>query len=311
MSYLNETSLNNLIVDLQDFYGEEETKAAMNELIQFYKTECFDNEDITNDWIANDFQNSHGIDIFIEKLNYPNKVNNPTNKEILFEWFCHWLWGTTKPNQDPIHPIANKPTPGIEPFTVDRSKDPIQTVAKKFEFQLKIKINSLKRQPQIAKSMAESFMTICKNDDYTELDELDSDLESIEDSFIIVELIRQYSKYTNRKDIIFNMLQHIVSMLKYDNYPPFNLTRFKCKFSKKTFDRANKLCMHFIPSFFKNKVEFAELKTSEIEDNKDNKDLELMNAKALDFENNFPLLINLFDAYSRFRADSNEMFWNT
>eukprot|EP01084_Bolivina_argentea_P009921 18525_1 len=305
MSYLTETSLKNVIVVLKNFYDEEEIKTAMNELIHFYKTECFDNEDITNDWIADDFQNSHGIHVFVQKLNYPNKVNNPTNREILFEWFCHWLWGTQKPNHPPIqNPIEN------DKFTVDRSQDPVEAVAKKFEFQLKIEINALRKQPQIAMGMAQSFITICKNDCYTELDELESDLESVEDSFIIAELIRQYSQYTNRKYIIFYMLQHIVSMLKYDNYPPFHLGGLKCKFSKKTFERANKLCTDFIPSFFINKVDFVELRTSQINKKDDiDRDLQLMNCKALDFENNFPLFINLFDAYARYRADKNEMFW--
>ncbi len=67
---------------------------------------------------------------------------------------------TLKQNNNPsIHPITNTPTQ----YAIDTSQDPIETVAKIFEFKLKTEIDSLKQQPQIVKDMAQSFITICKN----------------------------------------------------------------------------------------------------------------------------------------------------
>eukprot|EP01084_Bolivina_argentea_P314967 545595_1 len=91
MSHLSRSVFEKLTPHLQKYYGLQPVKKAMSTLEEFYENEAFDNEDIINDWILDDFDNCHGIHIFVKALNYSTQVNNPTNKQILFQWFCHWL----------------------------------------------------------------------------------------------------------------------------------------------------------------------------------------------------------------------------
>ncbi len=48
-------------------------------------------EDFRNDWIPNDYNNSHGIHIFIRQLNHQSIIVENKDKIILFQWFCFWL----------------------------------------------------------------------------------------------------------------------------------------------------------------------------------------------------------------------------
>eukprot|EP01084_Bolivina_argentea_P303177 523368_1 len=92
-----------LISLLKKYYGRNEVTTAINILLKFYEDEAFDDEDIINDWIQDDFDNCHGIHKFVTGLNYRTEVDNPTNKQILFQWFCHWLLqNVPKPKFQPI-----------------------------------------------------------------------------------------------------------------------------------------------------------------------------------------------------------------
>eukprot|EP01084_Bolivina_argentea_P263800 446632_1 len=242
MSYLKRADLKRLITYLKEYYGEKEANTAMDELIEYYDKEAFDDEDITNDWIPNDCKNSHGIDKFVESLNCPILLNHIDNKNNLFNWFCHWLLhDVPQPIHPPVHATANNN---------NISKYPIERVAYEFTKQLKIQIDEFKLNPQTANKIAKSFITICKEEDYTKLLELNNDFENIEDSFIVDKIMNKYPQYRDNKYKIFYMLQDIVIMFTYDNYPPFELKNFEYKCNENTFKEANKLCLHLVPAWF-------------------------------------------------------------
>eukprot|EP01084_Bolivina_argentea_P303174 523364_1 len=109
-----------LISLLKKYYGRNEVTTAINILLKFYEDEAFDDEDIINDWIQDDFDNCHGIHKFVTGLNYRTEVDNPTNKQILFQWFCHWLSkNVPEPKDQPAYPIVQ--TTSSEEYLFDLS----------------------------------------------------------------------------------------------------------------------------------------------------------------------------------------------
>eukprot|EP01084_Bolivina_argentea_P263919 446883_1 len=100
--------LNKLIKPCSKYYSERETKDAIEGLKNWYEEEAFDDDDLTNDWIPNDYENCHGIHIFVNKfpLDTCKKIATETNKKILFNWFCYWLSiYINKPTKEPISTI--------------------------------------------------------------------------------------------------------------------------------------------------------------------------------------------------------------
>ena len=100
--------LDKVIRPCSKYYGSIETIKSIKYLKQWYKDQQFDDDDFENDWIPNDYDNCDGIDIFMNKLNYPDPVSNDTNKRILFEWFCHWLLPSEpEPKKEPQRPPSS------------------------------------------------------------------------------------------------------------------------------------------------------------------------------------------------------------
>ena len=86
-----------LLPRLAKIYGNNESKIAINKLECWYIDQLFDDDDFTNDWIPNDYNNCDGIHIFIKELTHLNKklkpllFDNNKNKKILYSWICYWL----------------------------------------------------------------------------------------------------------------------------------------------------------------------------------------------------------------------------
>ena len=103
------------VIKCSKYYGRNETEWAINETKQWYIEQEFDDDDFTNDWIPNDYNNCDGIQIFMQKIltlyysknmvalwNAPMPINSESNKQILFNWFCYWLYpGLSPPDKEP------------------------------------------------------------------------------------------------------------------------------------------------------------------------------------------------------------------
>ena len=237
-----------LINPLTDYLDQESIKTAIHSLEQFYKDEAFDSEDITNDWIPNDFENCDGIDIFVNALNYTERINNALNKKLLFDWFCHWLLpNTSKPSQKPMHPIANT-TRGPLP-QLKSPKCPIEQIGHQFAKKMEIyitefsqlhtdKLEKITRREKVI-GISEWFVKICKeekvkfstrssnaftyvtNKQYS-VDELCDDFEEddIENILIFELFMSELPKYKHLRSKLFDLLLLII--LKKD-YLRFNL----------------------------------------------------------------------------------------
>eukprot|EP01084_Bolivina_argentea_P207217 353598_1 len=290
MSVLSLNDLDRLIIPCSKYYSLSETETAINTLKNWYVKEAFDEDDITNDWVNGDFKNSHGIDIFVDGLN--QAVDNPNSKPILFDWCCHWL-------------LQNIPIPktrltnATKKIHIPKKLCIIENVMNKFAVKLSEEIPELTQKMSLG--IAQSLKTICNNDDYTELTELNNDFENIEDSFIMDELINNtYPQYQNHRQQMFDILRYIV-----DNYyAPFDIKLFTFKISETSWNEGWNECKRSIGSLFRNKIGFDKIHTVDETD-----DLALCKTKTLDFENRFPILMSLVDLYARYRADTNMIFW--
>eukprot|EP01083_Nonionella_stella_P160457 524597_1 len=217
---LSPSDFNRTVKPLKQFYGDRDVQGAIDSLIQFYKDEAFDNEDIshiTNDWVPGDFENCDGIDQFVDSLNYGSPVNSLQNKQVLFNWFCHWLLpNVAQPSSQPQRPIAHPDPP---------PNDNINTIANEFSLQLSIKIGTFQNRPELTSKIAGTFVQFCTDERYLQIEDFVSDLEGeIDGSFIMDGIIKKYPEYEHIKEEMFGVLYDIVEMMRYDNYPPFDLS---------------------------------------------------------------------------------------
>ena len=222
--------LDRVTIHCGKFYGTIPVKQAINALKQWYIDQQFDDDDFTNDWIPNDFQNCDGIDIFTNNLNHSKKIVTKENKSVLFNWFCHWLL----PNIS--QPLQNPTTTTIL----------IDNVAIALKQKLPIYIPEFKQGSEEIDEIVDDFESICNAEDvkylislqsylcetcessilqitkYTKEKDLKNDFESINDSFILDEIIDHYPKFESYRPKIFKILNHIL----HDNYLhlPFNIS---------------------------------------------------------------------------------------
>ena len=97
------------------YYGSIQAQQAIQALKQWYLQQEFDDDDFTNDWIPNDYINCDGIHIFMNKLSVGELVNSDANKQILFQWFCYWLYSDLpKPDKQPLSSLNNHQLTEIE-----------------------------------------------------------------------------------------------------------------------------------------------------------------------------------------------------
>eukprot|EP01083_Nonionella_stella_P043307 116831_1 len=311
---------------LKQFYAEGDVSRAIHSLIQFYKDEAFDNEDITNDWVPGDFENCDGIDQFMDSLNYTQRINSPQNKQVLFNWFCHWLLpNVPQPSFQPEHAITNTASGPLRQLDPDHSAT-INTIAYEFSLQLSINLGVFQNCHPLR--IADTFVQFCKDEGYTKIEDFVSDLDDIDGSFIMEAIMKEYPEYERVKEEIFDILYDIVALMKYNvedyfilnkyhNYPPFALSKFQWNTTPAHWRITNKLCTKEIPSLFKNDVDEQhpnedkdDSNDKRARDTEDKDDWALMSAKALDVQNRFPLLNNLIDAFARYRAEENCKFWS-
>eukprot|EP01083_Nonionella_stella_P168862 571343_1 len=324
---LSPSDFNRTVKPLKQFYGDRDVQGGIDSLIQFYMDEAFDNEDITNDWVPDDFQNCDGIDHdqFVDSLNYGSPVNSLQNKQVLFNWFCHWLLpNVPQPLSQPQHAIANT-SPG--PLN-QLGRNSGAAIAEEFSLQLSIDIDEFHERPELTSRIADTFVQFCKDEGYTKIEDFVSDLDDIDGSFIMDAIMKEYPEYERVKEEIFDILYDIVALMKYNvedyfilnkyhNYPPFALSKFQWNTTPAHWRITNKLCTKEIPSLFKNDVDEQhpnedkdDSNDKRARDTEDKDDWALMSAKALDVQNRFPLLNNLIDAFARYRAEENCKFWS-
>eukprot|EP01084_Bolivina_argentea_P054487 99921_1 len=297
MSTVSLKDFDGLIKPLSKYYDEQQTQQAIKSLKQWYQQEAFDNDDIKNDWIPNDFKNCHGIEILVDKLSHlknkqlSKKVNSPQNKRILFQWICYWL-------------LKNKPIIVTKP-----EQSPFNTHIGKIAIQLQPKLRSLLQTAE-SDQIVEYFEKICREEAYTEVQDLQGDFvdfENIDNSYILQEIIEKFDKYASKKKEIFQLIHSIIN----DGYiyDPFDLRSvdFKYRDSKESFNAAKELCLTEMEAVFKGASKEYESKTDQT--NEDTVDTQLIHAKALDFENRFPFLMCMIDHFSRWCCDENRRHW--
>eukprot|EP01084_Bolivina_argentea_P249402 417495_1 len=290
MSTLSLNTLDKLIAPCSKYYGLAKTKEAIEKLKRWYHQQAFDDNDIADDWISYDFKNCHGIHVFFDCLNN-TKLNNIGTKKVLFNWCCYWLWE-----------FENIPKPKTK--LIYQKETTIHKVAHNLSSKLTKHIPEFTQQ--IALDIAGSFVQICQTEYYTDLDELNTDMENIADSFIMDEIskfiAKIYPQYIHKKKQIFDILQSVIILLhtynNNNNYPSFDLKLFSFEISTTTRNVTLQATN-----------EIGRLFRSGRYQDTDQSDLTMANAKAIDFENQFPLLINLADHYARCRAEDNKLFW--
>eukprot|EP01084_Bolivina_argentea_P249403 417496_1 len=288
MSTLSLNTLDKLIAPCSKYYGLAKTKEAIEKLKRWYHQQAFDDNDIADDWISYDFKNCHGIHVFFDCLNN-TKLNNIGTKKVLFNWCCYWLW-------------ENIPKPKTK--LIYQKETTIHKVAHNLSSKLTKHISEFTQE--IALDIARSFVQICQTEYYTDLDELNTDMENIADSFIMDEIskfiAKIYPQYIHKKKQIFDILQSVIILLHNNNYPPFNLKLFAFEISSAT-RKVTLMATNEIERLFKS------VYVAGFGERYQDTNLTMVNAKAIDFENQFPLLINLADRYARCHAEHNKLFW--
>merc|ERR1712157_117312 len=94
-----------------------------------------------------------------------------------------------------------------------------------------------------------------------------------------------------------------IQLVVYDNYPPFKLHSFKLAFTKDIFEETQRICKQISTIFAKN------VSDTKINHNQDADDKQLIWSKAIDFENQYPILMSLIDTFGRWCADENRKHW--
>eukprot|EP01084_Bolivina_argentea_P111073 198285_1 len=109
------SSLSKLENKLNRYYNQCQVQQAVRKLKEWYIEQAFDDEDITNDWVPNDYVNSHGINVFANNLD-PLLRYNIERKMLLYQWMCYFL-------------LDNQPKPDKTVDLVQESKSQIHDVS--------------------------------------------------------------------------------------------------------------------------------------------------------------------------------------
>mmetsp|Transcript_55367 Transcript_55367/g.88298 ORF Transcript_55367/g.88298 Transcript_55367/m.88298 type:complete len:763 (+) Transcript_55367:26-2314(+) len=265
----------------RDYFGSHASHAAMRRLKNYYSEEAFDEMDIGHDWIAGDFANCDGIDVFVNGLVcFSNKfapINREDYKRTMFNWFCYWL------------NVSSHGKPGGTMIRWD-----VMQIGDRFATLL---CERLKIKRYRAEQIRDYFIESCLQNGFTEAEHIQDDLEEEDDSTIYHDLLAQLEANPlshTQTHLLFQLLQSAALMTK-----PFALDTFQFSFDHNIFDETLKLCQE-AKSLLPRKVSFRQQRNNE-----DSVDKCLIWTKCLDFINRYPLLSSYIDLYERIRASHN------
>eukprot|EP01084_Bolivina_argentea_P227973 385114_1 len=207
-----------LIKPLSKYYTSESTRKAVEALQTFYIDEAYDNDDIIADWMPDCFEDSAGIDIFVESLNINQLTNNNSNKRVLYEHCCHYL-------------LPNQPFPKHQLFEA-----PNKIIQEKFKSKLNLE---LELDYKYVNNMCHVFLNHLEENQY-DIASIQCDLESINNSEIIDNIIQHFPEIQNH--LIFKIYQVLSSITdKYTSTKTDSILSFRLTNTENYMPEATKL----------------------------------------------------------------------
>eukprot|EP01084_Bolivina_argentea_P166991 289898_1 len=272
---LNINGLDAVVEPCTQYYGATVT-LAIQEVKDWYVKESFDDEDITNDWIANDDQNCHGIDIFIDKIQHNN-----INRKLLFNWFTYWLKVISEP-------------PTEELITDITTNSPFNQIYSDI-----IKVFSIYYNQNISQRISQLFQHNIEEEQFQDIETINEDIQDINDpnesmilSDILIKITEEFKDTEIDSNIITSGIQQICvgktkqlieEMKEHKNKLPdfiFRAGNDKEDIAKRI---AQKMQIIYTDPLASNNTP----------------DNTMIKCKAMDLQNNYAIFLSMLDAFSR------------
>eukprot|EP01084_Bolivina_argentea_P044166 81299_1 len=268
-----------LVKPLGEYYGSQVIQDAIKQLKTWYEDEAYDSDDVVADWNVDAFDDSEGIDKLVECLNYPELLNNMQQKRILYSHCCYYL--LPDEHQPPTQQLIKHMIAEEEPF-------------EKIHGQFKRKLTETLHIPIIdAKRIVETFIHHIEEQEY-DVEGIEDDLDNIDESEIINNIIEKFPNLSLRKNKIFDILYAIVTkkeITKIDDYGPLEL---KMSSTEEDMAEASRLSKVYLKAVFTTKD------SGDVEENA------FIIAKSYDISNQYPWLSNMVDTYVRFILETHK-----
>eukprot|EP01084_Bolivina_argentea_P020330 37809_1 len=272
-----------LVRPLSEYYGLLSIQEATKSLEIWYENEAYDDADIVTDWNPDAFTDSEGIGKLIEFLKYPPPLQNEEQKRILYSYCCYYLLSDQKiPNKQLIKHITE-------------SHKPLQQIKSQFQKKLMHKIHIPRND---ATDIAQHVLEYIEEQEY-DIEGIEDDLDNINESEIIDNLIETFPNLQQHSNKIFDILLSVVTISN-EVPDPINDSKKQLTLTMYSSDKDKDEFCSLDIKYLKGVFGYLSERNSN----------PFVIAKSWDIYNEFPWLLLSFDTFSRFCVDSHKKTCN-